>query len=260
MLTASLLALIGWNRRVMADMRAQIPPTPIQPPDLTVMTFNILKDNSRYGDLAAAIRESGADVVLLQEVNAYFERTVARSVEEVYPHSVVHFVRPDRLALAILSKYPLGNADFAVFSEEASRLRAEISLNGRAVILYNVHLPNPATAFLEGSSGRHETAVNALLALLEAEPDAPLILGGDFNMPSSSEAHTRISEHFTDAFAQVGAGGGTTYPAGQLLPPVLRLDYLFLSPEFTPLTAYVIPDSAGSDHHPVIAALVWTEG
>jgi endonuclease/exonuclease/phosphatase family metal-dependent hydrolase len=71
-----------------------------------------------------------------------------------------------------------------------------------------------------------------------------------------------MRERFADAFREAGWGLGITWPNGygnfltRLLPPMIRIDYVFYDPDvFNSAQAHVIPNSGGSDHFPVVATL-----
>jgi endonuclease/exonuclease/phosphatase family metal-dependent hydrolase len=64
-----------------------------------------------------------------------------------------------------------------------------------------------------------------------------------------------------DAFREAGSGMGFTFPASirstiRSLPPLLRIDYVWYSDQFSIRRVSVAGDSGTSDHHPVVARLV----
>jgi endonuclease/exonuclease/phosphatase (EEP) superfamily protein YafD len=79
----------------------------------------------------------------------------------------------------------------------------------------------------------------------------PMILAGDFNTPPGGMIYRRLTSRFSDTFAEVGTGWGCTYPNRF---PLLRIDYIFHSPEWTPLRCEV-GGPRGSDHRPFFAEL-----
>jgi endonuclease/exonuclease/phosphatase (EEP) superfamily protein YafD len=85
----------------------------------------------------------------------------------------------------------------------------------------------------------------------------PVILVGDFNMADLSDEYRAIRESYSDAFGEVGQGFGWTFSLSSY-PAFLRLDYLFFSEGIRPITAEVLADRWGSDHHPILLSLVIT--
>ncbi|MBK9290610.1 MAG: endonuclease/exonuclease/phosphatase family protein [Bacteroidetes bacterium] len=87
-----------------------------------------------------------------------------------------------------------------------------------------------------------------LLTFINKSP-LPLVLAGDFNdTPASYTYHKLRRAGFTDAHSRSGHGIGATY-AGRI--PLLRIDYVFLSPAFESRSSTVLPSSL-SDHYPVV--------
>lgn len=77
----------------------------------------------------------------------------------------------------------------------------------------------------------------------------PLVLAGDFNDTPASFMHRSLRKAgFTDTHPRFGKGIGATY-AGRL--PLLRIDYVFLSPAFDAGTSNVVRTKL-SDHYPLI--------
>jgi endonuclease/exonuclease/phosphatase family metal-dependent hydrolase len=86
-----------------------------------------------------------------------------------------------------------------------------------------------------------------------AEDPGPKILMGDLNDGASSAAVTLLAKSMSDVFAQKGVGPPGTFPL-PLFFPAVRIDYVFASPEFAPISSFVLRVPA-SDHYPVVADL-----
>jgi endonuclease/exonuclease/phosphatase (EEP) superfamily protein YafD len=82
--------------------------------------------------------------------------------------------------------------------------------------------------------------------------DAPLLMGGDFNVPPDYAAMAALSSSFRFAFEDAGWGYGYTRPARR---PWLRIDHILASPDWIFTRCWVGPD-VGSDHLPLIAEAV----
>ena len=88
-------------------------------------------------------------------------------------------------------------------------------------------------------------------ALLRKE-EVPVILCGDFNSTPHNWVYRRVSRGLVDAFgAAVGRGWGATYHSKF---PLVRIDFVFVSPEWHVVSAHV-PRVGLSDHLPVVARL-----
>ena len=216
---------------------------------LRIVTYNIHKGFSQFNrhmmvhELREQLRQLGADIVFLQEVQGAHSLHTARI--ENWPEEPQH----DFLAAevwqataygsnvaydhghhgnAILSRFPIEHA----FNQDVTHLRFErrgllhcrISIPGTPVAVHCVcvHLS------LFARSRRRQ--MDALAAYLEevAGPDAPLIIAGDFN-DWRNEADTRLARRLGLCEIFAGEGGesgspGRSFPAKR---PVLRLDRIY---------------------------------
>ena len=94
------------------------------------------------------------------------------------------------------------------------------------------------------------------------------MLVGDFNMTPRHPGYARLEKlGLVDAFAEKGRGSGNTVPtrvgsvrvaaermARRRVPPVVRFDYIWCTPNLEVEAAWVGTDT-GSDHAPVLARL-----
>jgi endonuclease/exonuclease/phosphatase (EEP) superfamily protein YafD len=90
----------------------------------------------------------------------------------------------------------------------------------------------------------------------------PVLIAGDFNMTDWAADYGRITARYVDSYREVGWGMGFTFPAFSVtnpqlafLPPLARIDYVFHDRAFQVLEATVLPDTGGSDHHPLLVRL-----
>lgn len=243
------LALV-YGRQVFAAAAAD------DPPDFTLMTFNVYAGANDTAASAAAILAADADIVVLQEVDRYFQRTIGEYLDDAYPYQALHATRPartglaPRLGLAVFSRYPLLADSFSTFGEQSSQLRLQFVIDGTTVTLYTVHLANPLSMKDSYDPERHAAAISNLLDLLAGEP-TPLIVAGDFNMTDLSDGYGRMAAQYTDSFRESGRGLGFTFPTWSPIP-LMRLDYVFHTAGLRSLRAEVGGASGDSDHLPVI--------
>ena len=94
-------------------------------------------------------------------------------------------------------------------------------------------------------------AVRLLGGLAEMR-DAPLLIGGDFNLPPDHASMAALGSLFRFAFEDAGWGYGYTRPSRY---PWFRIDHILASPEWVFTHCRVGPD-VGSDHLPLIAEAV----
>lgn len=266
------------------------PPASAGPPsvELRVASYNIHAGSGVDGvfDLertAAAIAETGADVVALQEVDQHWgERSrnlpLARELAErlgmharfapIYSLDPIESGGPRReYGVAVLSRYPV--VEFT--NHELTRLstqdpgagpepmpgfaEAVVQVRGARVHVYSTHLdyrPDPAV--------RATQVAETVDILAEDGEHATQVLLGDFNALPDAPELAPLWTRVRDTFAVAGSGDGSTFPAQA---PDRRIDYATVSQRVVVRSA-TVPGSAlareASDHRPVVADLLVPRG
>jgi endonuclease/exonuclease/phosphatase family metal-dependent hydrolase len=227
--------------------------------DLTVLSYNI-KSGQGAGTLpqiAELVRASGADVVLLQEVDqlryssgrvdmpGFFSAELA--MPHVFAKNVFH-ADGGSYGTVILSRHPILSWENTYLprpgaTQQRGLLHAVLDVAGIETSVYNTHLQN-------ADEPARLLQVAAINRLTGADP-RPQVLGGDFNATPTSPPMAVLGSLWTDTWSAVGSGLGQTAPAGD---PRARIDYLLhRGPGITPLATDVLTTYA-SDHRPVRAA------
>jgi endonuclease/exonuclease/phosphatase family metal-dependent hydrolase len=251
--------------------------------DLRVMTYNIqhargLDDDVDVMRIADVIRDAGADVVGLQEVDVAwdersgFEDQARLLADELDMHvffAPIYSLDPVRegaprreYGLATLSRYPI----IAAQNHEIMRFarwvhpgadpqpypgfpEVTINVKGTHVNVFNTHL--------QSSSGGDETdvwvrgeQVADMLEIIGTTPTNTLLVG-DLNEDRTWPEATLdpLFDVFEDVWELVGIGPGYTAYDGD---PDRRIDYVLTSPDLEVTSAEVIETDA-SDHFPVVA-------
>ena len=241
---------------------------------VTVLSFNMHTGIGADGVLdlgrtAAAIRDSGADIVGLQEVDVHWAarsdfRDQARDLADALDMRVffapIYDLPPAtdgaprrRYGVAILSRHPVRHTENHWITRLSTQdqnpapapapgfAEAVVLVRGVPVHVYSTHLdyrPDPAVRELQ--------VADTLEILGQDGPRANQVLLGDFNAePSAPE----LGPLWT---AVVDAGdAGPTYPADA---PAKRIDYVAVSPGIH-VTHTEVLDTPASDHRPVLAEL-----
>lgn len=245
---------------------------PTGAPTITIATFNLQQNRSGFLDhlnaFMAWLADNEVDVLVFQETpEGVEEADEFASLLEAYPEQYIQtFDQAGGLRRAIFSRYPLGD----VTSGERY-VRAVVEFDGRDVILYNVHFAwpfrdearfdfNTGSAWLDLLLKYDETSRNEQIdAFLEiiADETSPYIVAGDFNTSQHSIIYSSIAVAMKDSFRAASSGLGATWPLeqfGPLVPPALRLDYVWYSEPFRAIEAAAGPHF-GSDHLPYVATL-----
>jgi endonuclease/exonuclease/phosphatase (EEP) superfamily protein YafD len=233
------LAWLGGAYRTAGPQRA-----PAGAATVRLLSANLMAGNPTIAALAGKLRDSGADVLSLQEVTPeHLAGLSAAGLADVYPHSVVD-AQPGFHGSAIFSKLPLGSA--RAFDVNGSPMTtATITAGGRAVRIVDVHTVAP----LSGTNLARWRGQLAQLAGLVPTGGSAAVLIGDFNATLDHRSLARLTEAgWRDAFVEAGAGLGLTYPAGRgPVAPLVRLDHAMVSEPITVLRAETT-ENPGSDH------------
>jgi len=228
-----------------------------QPPPDAGNSFRVATYNIHYGydtywhlsleEQARTIEDSGADVVMLQEVDTGRPTSymiddamwLARRLDmrEVYLPTMEHLT-----GIALLSRYPILETDALLLPSELEQtgiIWAELDMDGESVNVFAIWMG------LEPDERARQ--LDAALPFLEAHP-GPAAFGGDFNSTPDSPVYARIENTgFEDPFVTLDLGSPPTDPA---IKPTKRIDFVWLR-ELVPLDALVL-DSIASDHRLVV--------
>jgi endonuclease/exonuclease/phosphatase family metal-dependent hydrolase len=219
------------------------------PRNLTVMTFNIKGGRVSPGELggiASVIRASGADVVLLQEVDQNRRRSgnvdqPAIIASHLGMQSVfganAYITDRGGYGTAILSRFPIDGYDNTHLpnrdgKEQRGVLRANIIVEGQRLVVFNTHLDHTSDSLRQAQIGAVMSKVNAY--------DGAKLLGGDLNAGDGSSVLGAALATLSDAGSSLGAshdGGG-------------RVDYLLPNSWLSAGDGNVTPTGL-SDHHAV---------
>ncbi|WP_136605495.1 endonuclease/exonuclease/phosphatase family protein [Paenibacillus dokdonensis] len=235
----------------------------------TVMSYNIhhgvgLDDRLSLQIIANVIRESGAEIIGLQEVDRFYGRRsddkdqaaeLAGMLGYHYAYGANLDLQPEegrannrQYGSAILSKHPILQSENTLLSsfedEQRGVLHAVVNLRGVQVNVFNTHLGLDATS---------RTVQAQEMTELASATQGPKILMGDFNTePDSAELQVLLDNGiFVDSFQ--GIEDAFTFPAGD---PFEKIDYILTSPAIQHSNQRVIHSEA-SDHLPITAGLIF---
>lgn len=250
---------------------------------IRALTFNVWGNNHDLSRIEEWVRDSGADVVMLQEVSPAHAEGIMPDLLDIYPYQSSQTDNRRWGDNITLSRYPIVENEYFDLGvpDRPDPLRLMLDTPAGLLAVYNVHLdwpggytrqPEPVFQWLFDNNfyfrsvlGYDESTRNLqierLLAKLQSEP-YPHIVGGDFNMSDSSVMYNRVRANLTDSFREAGWGLGTSWPdAGvrgmaRWIPPLVRIDYIWHSNDLQSVKAWV-GSPVGSDHLPVLADLVF---
>jgi beta-N-acetylhexosaminidase len=236
-----------------------------------VLVYNIHagKDaahQDRLAGVADLVRASGADVVLLQEVDQLTRRSggvdqpaalAARTGFRVAFGKTIDY-DGGGFGIAILSRWPIVDAHFVPLDsarpagqpadrhEPRGTLRVTIAAPSGPLTVFDTHLDAYG-----GEPWRVQEADSLARLVARATLDGrTVVVGGDFNStPESGVQASLRAVGLRDAWGECGAGdGGATFPADA---PTKRIDYLLLAGDVHCSSARVVATPL-SDHRPLL--------
>ncbi|WP_168205988.1 endonuclease/exonuclease/phosphatase family protein [Geobacter sp. FeAm09] len=233
-------------------------------PVLRVLTCNVQTGDFNAAALSALIRDSGADIVALQECPPEFRIALPREWQSVQDGELV-----------VLARYPLqksGSLQALHPPHQWPRtclLQCVITVPWGKVAFNTVHLPSPryglqtildrTTLFslsrkgllIEETAHRKRVAREAQRAV--AQSPLPVIVAGDFNMPADSTIYRDVWGRYANAFSEKGTGyGRTEFASMRGIKVGVRIDHILAGNGLGIRVCETGPD-VGSDHLPLIA-------
>lgn len=248
---------------------------------LTVMSYNIRIGRGSDGPMQAEviagnmpkiaqfIRESGADIVLLQEVDVDTHRTdgmnqVTLLGELTGMHSAFGKALEaygGDFGVAILSRYPISYVQVHKLFKPDYRNQVPAPPNWhseqRVAMMALVETPAGPVRIIATHLGftedQREKQLEEIAGLVRQQPeDLPIIFGGDLNTQPQEEVLLPVRDLMQDAWKAAEHEEPADIYTYKTLEPVRTIDYLFFSHHFQ-MKGMEVPRVQLSDHLPVVA-------
>lgn len=240
---------------------------------LTVLVYNIHAGKDAKGvhnleRVADVVKETGADLVLLQEVDRFTTRSgnedqIGRLSELSGMHGAFGKTldyQGGQYGIAILSRWPIARDTLYHLPIDPPQPRAGGSYEPRGALYAAIVAPDDTlhvfNTHLDASGNdtyrRQEARELLALAAPFLERSAPVMVGGDLNSLPESAVITFLTDgELRDPWPSCGQGDGYTYPDSL---PVRRIDYLLMPDEIACRSARVLSPGP-SDHRGVVFRL-----
>ena len=237
--------------------------------DARVLVYNVHAGKTVHGvesigQIAAVVRSTNADIVMLQEVDKGTKRSGnIDQTAELARLTGFHGAFGSALdydggqyGVAILSRWPILSDTLYHLPVEPPQTRSGGSMEPRGALRVLIKSPRGTLAVinthLDPSGNDHwrkqEADSIASLVAQTRRNVGLVIVGGDFNStPESSVQLGLRAAGLRDAWMECGSGAGLSYPDSV---PAKRIDYLFLTGGIRCLSTHVV-DTRASDHRPV---------
>lgn len=228
---------------------------------LRIATYNIhrcrgLDGRTRPDRIAAVLRAVDADVVALQEVigpgaqGGGHAEALGAALGMGWVMAPARQLRGHQFGNAVLSRFPILQQQEQDLSwkscEPRCMQRVDVSVDGRTLHLYNVHL---GTAILE----RRHQARRLATIVADQRVSGPKLVLGDFNEWMRGLTTKLLSEKLNSVDLRQHLRRRRTYPG---VFPILHLDHIYHAGRVEILTV-TLPRTAlalvASDHLPLVA-------
>ena len=243
LLNGTLIAQLAWQPALSAA-------TPTHAFVLRLLSLNLLTSNPHKQRVIDLVTASGADVVVLTEVDVEWA-TALEPLATQYPHRIVH-PRPDNFGVALLSRIPLEEPALMRFGDTPMpSVMARIRHQGRSLLVVGTHPPPPLSARHAVVRDRQLDALGDLVA----QRDEPVVVLGDFNATPWS-APMRALTAGRLGFRSVDAPWTPTWMVRT--PFAIPIDHVLCTAPLVIVSRSVGPE-VGSDHRPVQVELRWLD-
>lgn len=211
----------------------------IAPPQraVRVVVANVWDLNPALEDVTASLLVREPDVMVTVEMPGDdFYDSATTSASDAGLVSTV-----DDGELGVWSRFPVRELG-DVGLPPARVMRVGVDAPGMPFVLYVVHALNPLR---DTSFADQRRFTDELLAAIDGER-RPVVIAGDFNMSDRVVSYRVMDDALSDAM-RAGSAGRTTYVAGWWTATLLRIDHVFVVPEWCAADAGTF-ETAGSDH------------
>lgn len=264
---------------------------------ISLLSYNIRSfvqskptDNGKSNTVLDLLRNSGADIICLQEYNTVpsgsnhqLSQKMVEKVLSDYPYHHVFKPTPWNSGIACFSKYPFKNIEPIPFDRSQNgACLYQFDIDGKSFSLINCHLesnhlepkdrelyeqiaknPTQSTDLLPQAKSRllgklkragTERAKQARLIRQIADGiTGAVVICGDFNDTPQSYAYRKIRDDFSDAYVSTGFGPGITYNEQGFW---FRIDHILYNNVLRAVDSRIVRQKH-SDHYPLRATLQW---
>jgi endonuclease/exonuclease/phosphatase (EEP) superfamily protein YafD len=214
-----------------------------------VISMNVHRVNDDATAAVAYLRERRPDVVAVLEVDDDWAAAL-EGLADLFPHRVIR-PRADNFGIALLSRWPLADAEIVAFS--STGFPSIVATVRRPAGDFRFIATHPYPPFNARCTAELTAHLDALGARVAAER-LPCVVAGDFNAAPWSRPFRRLVAASGLVDSGLGRGVRPTWHA-HLPAPRIPIDHVLVPAEATVLRREVGPD-IGSDHYPVEAEIL----
>ncbi len=267
---------------------SKVPEGAIKVLSYNVMGFGDYKDVPWNENIVLDyILRSQADIVCLQEGNNLPLATMHQLCDSLYPHIVIDTVKTS-MNLILMSKYPIVSTERIRYESQTNGSFAhKIVKDEDTILVINNHLESyqlkdqdkddyktiirnldnldelenkenevrydSLVSKIKRANYKRGPQADSIAQYIEQSHQKYVICMGDFNAPSLSYTHYRLTRLLNDAYTRSGNGVGFSYNRSGMY---FRIDNILVSENIKTYAAKVDAYSKMSDHYPIYAWLL----
>lgn len=224
---------------------------PDDPDGVTLLAANVLRENTRHGDVLATIARTDPDAVLLMEIDSVWDAALEPALAR-YPTVLREPHDHDHYGLVFATRLPVDDAKLVHLTHDRTpTVVAELRTRaGKPFVFLGLH-PQPPVP--EGDDAAERDAQIVYAARFARRADVPLVAMGDFN----EAAWSRMAQQFKRVGGyvdpRVGRGLYASFDATSWL---IRcpIDQIYVTADMAVTRVSLLP-FVGSDHFPLLARL-----
>ncbi len=216
-------------------------------PTIKLLVSNVLMDNRKAEGLHAHIEQQDADLIVLNEPDAWWEDQM-RQHEADYPH-VMRAASDNTYGMLLYSRLPILEPEILELLEEGvPSFHLFVEVAGQRVRLHLIHPKPPFPK--EAMDTTERDAEIVLVGKMAEDEDGPVIVAGDLNDVAWSHS-TRLFQRISSLLdPRRGRALLNTFHADYFIAR-WPLDHVFISDHFR-LVDMARLSGYGSDHFPIV--------
>lgn len=255
--------MLNWSYENIS--RVSLKSAPNTEKEVSILTYNLYFKNKYHKQIINEIKETDADILVVQELTNAWDKTFKSEIYEKYKYRKT-YVNDATHGLGIFSKYPIESCKYLRNSGKFPINQINrILVNDKELIVVNSHLASPARAVenpenffihYKANYQRRTKQWKKLDKYLDEKyKGIPQVIAGDLNTMKIEPLYRKIRYGWKDLFAKKGWGLRCTFPNVSKIPiPVLTLDYIIFRGNIKPIESKVLKGSS-SDHFAIFGKI-----
>lgn len=215
---------------------------------LRLLEMNVEYTNSRYDQARKLIRESNADLVVIEELTPLWLAALSDVLKD-YQYRVLEPL-DNPYGNGVFSKIPVQNSEIGHSGpKNHPTIKVDLLSNGKSLSLIHTHLQGPVSP---ANYDQHQADAREAARLLEPS-NTNAIFCGDMNSSSWCSPLSKVAGDGNMRESCKLPGMQLSWPTKKRFPyfPILAIDHCFTRGEVKVESCEIGPDF-GSDHFPLI--------